>query len=39
MVYDEATGDWVPRWGYKGINDDGANDWLIPVPDNAGNLF
>ncbi|GBB98617.1 hypothetical protein RclHR1_03280013 [Rhizophagus clarus] len=32
MVYDEATGEWVPRWGYKGTNDDGANDWLIPVP-------
>ncbi|CAG8519902.1 2205_t:CDS:2 [Funneliformis caledonium] len=35
MIYDEATGEWVPRWGYKGTNDDGANDWLIPVPDNA----
>ncbi|CAI2162151.1 13801_t:CDS:2 [Funneliformis geosporum] len=35
MAYDEATGEWVPRWGYKGTNDDGANDWLIPVPDNA----
>lgn len=20
MVYDEATGEYVPRWGYKGIN-------------------
>ncbi|CAG8552768.1 1632_t:CDS:2 [Funneliformis mosseae] len=35
MIHDEATGEWVPRWGYKGTNDDGANDWLIPVPDNA----
>jgi len=34
MVYDEATGEWVSRWGYKGTNDDGANDWLIPVPQN-----
>lgn len=39
MVYDEATGEWVPRWGYKGTNDDGANDWLIPVPQNDGNFF
>jgi len=35
MVYDEATGEWVSRWGYKGTNDDGANDWLIPVPQNG----
>ena len=35
-VFDEATGEWVPRWGYKGANDDGANDWLIPVRQNAG---
>ncbi|CAG8484497.1 3181_t:CDS:2 [Paraglomus occultum] len=34
-VFDEATGDWVPRWGYKGANDDGINNWLIPVPQNA----
>ncbi|CAB4375806.1 RRS1-domain-containing protein [Rhizophagus irregularis] len=34
MIYDEATGEWVPRWGYKGTNGDGANDWLIPVPQN-----
>lgn len=39
MIYDEATGEWVPRWGYKGTNGDGANDWLIPVPQNDGNFF
>ncbi|OAL53210.1 RRS1-domain-containing protein [Pyrenochaeta sp. DS3sAY3a] len=31
MVYDEATGDWVPKWGYKGKNKDGENDWLVEV--------
>ncbi|CAG8497019.1 14528_t:CDS:2 [Acaulospora morrowiae] len=34
-IFDEASGEWVSRWGYKGVNDDGANDWLIPVPDNS----
>ncbi|CAG8711022.1 6265_t:CDS:2, partial [Cetraspora pellucida] len=35
LIYDEKRGEWVPRWGYKGANDDGANEWLVPVPDNA----
>jgi regulator of ribosome biosynthesis len=30
-VYDEATGDWVPKWGYKGKNKAGENDWLVEV--------
>ncbi|KAG9305837.1 hypothetical protein G9A89_006248 [Geosiphon pyriformis] len=34
MIFNEATGEWVSRWGYKGVNDDGANDWLIPVSAN-----
>ncbi|CAG8525997.1 7898_t:CDS:2 [Ambispora leptoticha] len=34
LIYDEEKGEWVPRWGYKGANDDGANDWLIPVSNN-----
>lgn len=33
MVYDEATGDWVPRWGYKGKNKQGDNEWLVEVDD------
>lgn len=36
MVYDEESGEYKPRWGYKpkeaGKVDD---DWLIPVPDHA----
>jgi regulator of ribosome biosynthesis len=30
-VYDEATGEWVPKWGYKGKNKDGEDDWLVEV--------
>lgn len=28
--------EWKPRWGYKRIKDP-KDDWLIEVPDNAGN--
>ncbi|KAK2750176.1 Rhodanese- sulfurtransferase [Myotisia sp. PD_48] len=31
MVYDEATGEWVPKWGYKGKNKAGEDDWLVEV--------
>merc|ERR1712098_717134 len=31
MVYDEATGEWVPKWGYKGANKAGENDWIVEV--------
>ncbi|KAF1914993.1 ribosome biogenesis regulatory protein-domain-containing protein [Ampelomyces quisqualis] len=31
MVYDDASGEWVPKWGYKGKNKDGENDWLVEV--------
>jgi regulator of ribosome biosynthesis len=30
-VYDEATGEWVPKWGYKGANKSGENDWIVEV--------
>ncbi|KAF2671534.1 ribosomal biogenesis regulatory protein [Microthyrium microscopicum] len=30
-VYDEATGEWVAKWGYKGKNKAGENDWLVEV--------
>jgi regulator of ribosome biosynthesis len=30
-VYDEATGEWVPRWGFKGKNKAGENEWLVEV--------
>jgi regulator of ribosome biosynthesis len=31
MVYDEATGEWVPKWGYKGKNKEGDSEWLVEV--------
>ncbi len=31
MVYDEATGEWVPKWGYKGKNKQGEGDWIVEV--------
>ncbi|OXV11017.1 hypothetical protein Egran_01223 [Elaphomyces granulatus] len=33
LVYDEATGEWVPRWGYKGKNKAEEEDWLVEVPE------
>ncbi|KAK7512313.1 ribosome biogenesis regulatory protein-domain-containing protein [Phyllosticta citriasiana] len=31
LVYDEASGEWVPKWGYKGKNKDGDDQWLVEV--------
>jgi regulator of ribosome biosynthesis len=31
MVYDEASGEWVPKWGYKGKNKAGDDEWLVEV--------
>lgn len=31
MVYDEAKGEWVPKWGYKGRNKDGEGEWIVEV--------
>ena len=34
MVYDEETGEWVKKWGYKGKNKVGeGNDWLVELDD------
>ncbi|CAH2354107.1 regulator of ribosome biosynthesis [[Candida] railenensis] len=37
MVYDEETGEWVPKWGYKGKNKDLDNQWLVEVEDKVKN--
>ncbi|EEB07551.1 ribosome biogenesis protein Rrs1 [Schizosaccharomyces japonicus yFS275] len=29
LVYDEASGEWVPRWGYGGKNKALDNQWLV----------
>ncbi|KAF3940228.1 hypothetical protein ABW19_dt0205968 [Dactylella cylindrospora] len=31
LIYDEATGEWVPKWGYKGANKGVEDDWLVEV--------
>ena len=31
-VYDEETGEWVPRWGYKGANKKAEDEWLVELP-------
>jgi len=31
MVYDEATGEWKPKYGYKGKNKE--EDWIVEVDD------
>ncbi|SCU85129.1 LAFA_0D14026g1_1 [Lachancea sp. 'fantastica'] len=33
MVYDEASGEWVPKWGYKGANKKLDSQWLVEVDD------
>lgn len=33
LVYDEATGEWVPRWGYKGKNKPEDDQWAVEVPE------
>ena len=43
VVYDEATGEWVPKWGYKGKNRAEENQWLVEVdnkkvPKNGGDM-
>lgn len=32
-VYDEATGQWLPRYGYKGANKKEKESWLVEVDD------
>lgn len=31
LRYDDDTGEWVRKWGYKGANKAGENDWLVEV--------
>lgn len=33
LVYDETTGEWVPKWGYKGKNKADQDQWLVEVPE------
>lgn len=35
LVYDEAAGKWVPKWGYKGKNKELDSQWLVEVDDKV----
>ncbi|CAK4015633.1 ribosomal biogenesis regulatory [Lecanosticta acicola] len=37
LVFDEAKGDWVPKYGYKGKKGEGMpeSDWLVEVDEKA----
>lgn len=35
MVYDEPSGEWVPKWGYKGSNKELDDQWLVEVDDKV----
>lgn len=35
MIYDDARGEWVPKWGYKGSNKELDDQWLVEVDDKV----
>lgn len=37
MVFDEASGEWVPKWGYKGANKKLDDQWLVEVDEKHEN--
>lgn len=37
LIYDEASGEWVPKWGYKGKNKALDSQWLVEVEDKVKN--
>lgn len=37
MVFDEASGEWVPKWGYKGVNKKLDDQWLVEVDEKHEN--
>ncbi|KPI45671.1 Ribosome biogenesis regulatory-like protein [Cyphellophora attinorum] len=36
LFYDEASGEWVKKWGYKGKNMQKEGEWLVELPDGDG---
>lgn len=34
LRYNEETGEWERKWGYKGANKAGENDWIVEVDEN-----
>lgn len=37
LVFDENSGEWVPKWGYKGKNKQIDDQWLVEVDDKVKN--
>lgn len=37
LVYDEQSGEWVRKWGYKGKNQREEGEWLVEVDDQKRN--
>ena len=35
-VYDEESGEWVRKWGYKGKNQREGGEWLVEVDEKKG---
>ncbi|EMC91266.1 hypothetical protein BAUCODRAFT_28398 [Baudoinia panamericana UAMH 10762] len=35
LAYDEARGEWVPKYGYKGKDAGKGDDWLVEVDEKA----
>ncbi|KIW94463.1 uncharacterized protein Z519_04439 [Cladophialophora bantiana CBS 173.52] len=35
LVYDEESGEWVKKWGYKGRNKKDEGEWLVELDDEA----
>ncbi|EQL01263.1 hypothetical protein G6O67_007160 [Ophiocordyceps sinensis] len=31
LAYDEESGEWKRKWGYKGMNKKGEDDWLVEI--------
>lgn len=41
LVYDEESGEWKRKWGYRGKNKDGkgeGSDWLVELDDDDGKV-
>ncbi|OLL26845.1 putative geranylgeranyl transferase type-2 subunit beta [Neolecta irregularis DAH-3] len=34
LVFDEPSGEWVPKWGYKGTNKKDEQEWLVELKEN-----
>ena len=32
-MYNEEKGEWVSRWGHKGLNKAGEDEWIVEVDD------